>query len=883
MTQPINEIEFSDVRLRDIIKSLILGKPKLVIQKKYARKRPRGPQQLTLPGMETEPRSKRHKHIPSRPPFYKPKPPAPVYSKSKFYREMGPGFKALADFYADDDINENVVSLSELKDMIREILSESSGPESKLKSDIALQLYFFLMDYLIMSPDPKYSVLTTLKNTAIKKLKDPIELESFKELFNKELGGNHTAGQTAWDYHDDTKQGMAEGVGNKALDALQLALDIAGIPPAIGTAVNGANTAISLLRAAADKETDERKKHLIDAGLNAVSMIPFGSVVKLVKLRALRKPAVAAARAVKGGARTAPRSYEPSIAENAWYDSEEEPRKKETLPMNIDHTKIVHDKRSRGFWVSPNAKLYQVGASHAEFAVRYVHPELGQGAFDGMMRDGWVRMRAHPEQKILEVESLKMTPAQQKIVDDVLKQLKYRPYITKYKRHLEETQANFDDLYKGKEFDSIPIPGTNMRMAAQKQPPPTQLKTKSKMRGFGGDQSQAQGRSPEPQDIPVDEGVGWGTMKDIKKDPKHIDDPDTGKPEHWRIKFQSAKDIKKHGTTEKSPVNESIGNVAGKTPTDPMQIVSLIMDSSTVLFFTNAGIRGPVIRTARRSGIINTAQAEFAIDVDDNKKNKRVLTRESEVEALANTIIQQKMNRYFATNDAAMQKTPGASPITEALTPKAIESIERIMKAKGTRPTAIKLVDVILAGHLMGLTSRDLADTATFANGLDAIEEALTRGDFEGAVSIARDTAEEMIRDEGGGDILGETITKTQLKEMIKGLVNEMWIGWEQQEEGAGNKKRVDPKDMAQALKFLNKVNPAAYAQLMVLPFGPVPSYAWEDPNSDWWSSEDAINMRQSIKDAQREGPKPNPKKYIPKNTYAADPPHDYAKWGDKV
>lgn len=162
---------------------------------------------------------------------------------------------------------------------------------------------------------------------------------------------------------------MKEGAGSKALDILQLALDVAGIPPSIGTPVNAANTAISLLRAASDKEKDEEKKHLIDAGLNAVSMIPFGSVVKLVKLRALRKPAVAVARAIKGGSRATPRSYEPQIAQ---------------------------------------------------------------------------------------------------------------------------------------------------------------------------------------------EGVGPVYPKDIKKDPKHVEDPDTGKPEHWRIKFQSAKDLSKHGTTEKSPVNEGI-------------------------------------------------------------------------------------------------------------------------------------------------------------------------------------------------------------------------------------------------------------------------------------------------------------------------------------
>jgi len=46
------------------------------------------------------------------------------------------------------------------------------------------------------------------------------------------------------------------------------------------------------------------------------------------------------------------------------------------------------------------------------------------------------------------------------------------------------------------------------------------------------------------------EGVGYVTNKDMAKDPKHI------KGERWRIKFQSDGDLKKHGNTEMSKVNE---------------------------------------------------------------------------------------------------------------------------------------------------------------------------------------------------------------------------------------------------------------------------------------------------------------------------------------
>lgn len=81
---------------------------------------------------------------------------------------------------------------------------------------------------------------------------------------------------------------------------------------------------------------------------------------------------------------------------------------------------------------------------------------------------------------------------------------------------------------------------------------------------------------------------------------------------------------------------------------------------------------------------------------------------------------------------------------------------------------------------------------------------------------------------------------------------------------------KIDSKKMEKALTYLNKVNPAAYAQLLLLPFGPVPGYAWEDPNHEWWNSEDAVAMYQSIKDAFKDGPKPGgPTRTIPGAKYS--------------
>lgn len=84
------------------------------------------------------------------------------------------------------------------------------------------------------------------------------------------------------------------------LNTIQNSLDIIGIEPTIGTTADAANTVISLLRSALEKEKDAKKKHLINAGISAVSMIPFADVIKLLKLRkANRKVAVKGARTVK--------------------------------------------------------------------------------------------------------------------------------------------------------------------------------------------------------------------------------------------------------------------------------------------------------------------------------------------------------------------------------------------------------------------------------------------------------------------------------------------------------------------------------------------------------------------------------------------------------
>lgn len=94
--------------------------------------------------------------------------------------------------------------------------------------------------------------------------------------------------------------------------------------------------------------------------------------------------------------------------------------------------------------------------------------------------------------------------------------------------------------------------------------------------------------------------------------------------------------------------------------------------------------------------------------------------------------------------------------LNEGLTEKGIATVEKWIAEKGARGAGVKMIDSVL-NRMIGLSSSDLADTATFANGLDEIESMLEEGDYNAAFEIAKDTAREMVDEEGGGDLFGES------------------------------------------------------------------------------------------------------------------------------
>jgi hypothetical protein len=101
-------------------------------------------------------------------------------------------------------------------------------------------------------------------------------------------------------FYEILNESVESSQNEKHLNDIQLALDIIGVEPTTGTVADIINVLISSLRAAYSKENDQRKKHIINAAISAISIIPFADIVKLLKLKKTNKKiAVSGARKVK--------------------------------------------------------------------------------------------------------------------------------------------------------------------------------------------------------------------------------------------------------------------------------------------------------------------------------------------------------------------------------------------------------------------------------------------------------------------------------------------------------------------------------------------------------------------------------------------------------
>lgn len=147
----------------------------------------------------------------------------------------------------------------------------------------------------------------------------------------------------------------------------------------------------------------------------------------------------------------------------------------------------------------------------------------------------------------------------------------------------------------------------------------------------------------------------------------------------------------------------------------------------------------------------------------------------------------------FEKKHASLNENFSATPKNQAL-------IEKWMK-EGNRKAAIKIIDSILRQQL-GISSSDLPDTATFANGVDGVEGALNNGDFKGALKIGFETAKDMVAEEGGEGLMEgfqkQTSGDLKIYKDIEGGQDVYWMD----NKDSGGKILIKPESVQ---KYINR------------------------------------------------------------------------------
>jgi hypothetical protein len=137
-----------------------------------------------------------------------------------------------------------------------------------------------------------------------------------------------------------------------------------------------------------------------------------------------------------------------------------------------------------------------------------------------------------------------------------------------------------------------------------------------------------------------------------------------------------------------------------------------------------------------------------------------------------------------------------AYSINEGVSEKGIAILEKWISESGERGAAVKIIDQILFKVTGGLRSSDLTDSATFANGLDEIEDLLADKDYDNALEVAKETVRDMMEDEGFPMFEDKNNKKPQIKEGMKRL------NFKKEFNGVGNALKMIPE----SYKVDNKV-----------------------------------------------------------------------------
>ena len=139
--------------------------------------------------------------------------------------------------------------------------------------------------------------------------------------------------------------------------------------------------------------------------------------------------------------------------------------------------------------------------------------------------------------------------------------------------------------------------------------------------------------------------------------------------------------------------------------------------------------------------LINTAKASQK-KRDDATSTIKQFGDDIEIEA------EGKKNRGSKRKTAFEGVEINKKIIKEGLSEKGLDRVRNLVREKGFRGTAIKLVDVNL-NKIIGMGASDLPDTTTYASGLDEISTLLESGEYDSAWEEAKETAKMMLEDEG--------------------------------------------------------------------------------------------------------------------------------------
>ena len=108
--------------------------------------------------------------------------------------------------------------------------------------------------------------------------------------------------------------------------------------------------------------------------------------------------------------------------------------------------------------------------------------------------------------------------------------------------------------------------------------------------------------------------------------------------------------------------------------------------------------------------------------------------------------------KFAPTSKEAQEFKRKHNTLNETISPKTQETIEKWIKKEGVRGAAYKMINSIVLQRTM-MDIRDMADTATLAAGIDTVEDALSKGNFESALKLAVEAAKEFFDEEAGEGI----------------------------------------------------------------------------------------------------------------------------------